>query len=243
VYNSPPVGLLWVRWAKFLYSHPVYQSSVTLKSSRLRLILRIASFSWCFQTIIASVFLGFRTLKFQYVSWTFHTLGYYHHNNIISRAQIMMFLTCSYLHPTASTSRYFPQHFIIKLASSKCFPESNNKHNKRASGTAVTSLNNEAATRSGVFLAVRCQAESDVTMAHVTLLRIYQQSNCKRCFLWGPPRGYIRIADESFQLVRRFWVGLQAGDPGPWEGGHGQSRTVLSRRLVSAVPKLQVRQE
>jgi hypothetical protein len=29
-------------------------------------------------------------------------------------------------------------------------------------------------------------------------------SNCeKNCFLWRPPRGYIRRADWSFELVRR----------------------------------------
>jgi hypothetical protein len=30
-------------------------------------------------------------------------------------------------------------------------------------------------------------------------------------------------------------VGLQAGGPGPWRGGHGHSNTVLSLRLVNAV--------
>jgi hypothetical protein len=44
-------------------------------------------------------------------------------------------------------------------------------------------------------------------------------------------------------------VSLEFGDsgsaegPGPWLGGHRQSSTVLSRQLVSAVRKLQGRQE
>jgi hypothetical protein len=38
-------------------------------------------------------------------------------------------------------------------------------------------------------------------------------------------------------------VGLQARGPWPWLGGHGQSSTVLSRRLVSAVRKLQGRED
>jgi hypothetical protein len=37
-------------------------------------------------------------------------------------------------------------------------------------------------------------------------------------------------------------VGLQAGSPGPWRGGHEQSSTALSRRLVSAIRKRQGRE-
>jgi hypothetical protein len=76
-----------------------------------------------------------------------------------------------------------------------------------------------------------------------TLCHTHQQSNCKKkCFLWGPPRCCIRRANGSSELVRRvwrFWVGLQAGGPGPWLGGYGHSSTVWSRRLVSAVRMLQ----
>jgi hypothetical protein len=35
----------------------------------------------------------------------------------------------------------------------------------------------------------------------------------------------------------------EKGGPGPWLGGHGWSNTVLSWRLVSAVLKLQGREE
>jgi hypothetical protein len=59
-------------------------------------------------------------------------------------------------------------------------------HNKRVSATALTSLNSEAAAGSGVFHAVR---------RYIGTRRTHQ-SNCKKtCFLWGPPRGYIRRAD------------------------------------------------
>jgi hypothetical protein len=52
------------------------------------------------------------------------------------------------------------------------------------------------------FHAVRRQADSDATMEHVTLRRTHQQINCKKCFLRGPPRGYIRRANGRFELVR-----------------------------------------
>jgi hypothetical protein len=97
--------------------------------------------------------------------------------------------------------------------------------------------------RVAVFHTVRGQADCDATMEHVTLRRTHQQSNCKKCLLWGPPRGYVRRADWSCKLVRRLWVGLQAGSPGPWREGHGQSSTVSSGRLVSPARKLQGRQE
>jgi hypothetical protein len=77
--------------------------------------------------------------------------------------------------------------------------------------TAVTSLTNEAAVGSGVFHAVRRQADSDATMEYVTIGRTHQQCNCnKKYFLWGPPRGYIRRADGSFELVRssEIWSGF-----------------------------------
>jgi hypothetical protein len=75
----------------------------------------------------------------------------------------------------------------------------------------VTSLANEAAAGSGIFHAVRRQADSDATMDHASLRRTHQQSNCKKkCFLWGLPRGYIMRADGSFELVRRLGVGLHA---------------------------------
>jgi hypothetical protein len=116
-------------------------------------------------------------------------------------------------------------------------------YNKRVSATAVTSLNNAAVGGNDVFYAVRRQADSDATMEHVTLRRTHQQSNSKKkCFLWGPPRDYIRRADESFDLVRRLGVGLQEV-LGPLWGGHGQSSAVSSRRLVSAVRKLLGHQE
>jgi hypothetical protein len=44
-------------------------------------------------------------------------------------------------------------------------------HNKRISATAVTSLNKDAAAGSGVFHAVRRQADSDAAMEHATLRR------------------------------------------------------------------------
>jgi hypothetical protein len=38
-------------------------------------------------------------------------------------------------------------------------------------------------------------------------------------------------------------VGLQAGGPGPWLGGHWQSNTGFCRGLMSAVRKLQRRED
>jgi hypothetical protein len=67
-----------------------------------------------------------------------------------------------------------------------------------------------------VFSTVRGQADSDATMEHVILRRTHQQSNCKKkCFLRGPPRGYIRRTNGSSELFRRLGVGLQAGGPRP----------------------------
>jgi hypothetical protein len=107
-------------------------------------------------------------------------------------------------------------------------------HNKRVSATAVTSLNNEAAAGSSVFHAVRSQADTDATAEHVTLRRKHQQSNCKKkCFLWGPPRGYVWRTGTDAKLVRSSeTVCLQAGGPGPWRESHGQSSAVLSRQFA-----------
>jgi hypothetical protein len=80
------------------------------------------------------------------------------------------------------------------------------------------------AVGSGVIHMVQLQADSDARMEHVTLCHKHQQSNCKqKCFLWGLPRGYIRRADGSFELVRSSEIGSgsagrqsEKADPGPW---------------------------
>jgi hypothetical protein len=105
----------------------------------------------------------------------------------------------------------------------------------------VTSLNNEAAAGSGVFHAIRRQAGSDATIDHVAHIN---KVTARRCSV-GLLRGYIRTADGSFEFGDGGSAGRQSekGGPGPWLGGHEQSSTVSSRRLVSAVRKLQGRQE